>query len=156
MTPIEPVRKQILVRARQEVAFRVFTEGMDGWWPRGHHVGTTPLRRQILEPKLGGRWYSVQEDGSECDIGKVLAWEPPARLLLAWQLTAEWRYDPGLVTEVEVTFTAEGPKATRVALEHRNLERFGEAAGKLRSGIDSPEGWGHMLERFAALAEKEA
>jgi uncharacterized protein YndB with AHSA1/START domain len=152
VSSIPPVRKEVVVEASQEHSFRVFTEGIDRWWPRQHHIGTSPMARAILEPRAGGRWYAVSEDGSESDNGKVLTWDPPRRLVLAWQITAEWQYDPNFTTEVEVTFTAEGPKKTRVMLEHRNLERFGAAAPDLRKGIDAPEGWGAILESFAKTA----
>jgi len=153
MSYVEPVRKQIVVKATQERAFRVFTAGIDRWWPREHHIGTSPLERAVLEERPGGRWYSVSEDGSECDVGKVLSWEPPRRLLLAWQLTADWKYDPAFVTEVEVTFTAQGPNETRVELEHRDLERYGERAQALRKALDSAGGWPKIVENFGAIAE---
>jgi uncharacterized protein YndB with AHSA1/START domain len=149
---IEPVKKQIVVEASQEHAFRVFTEGIDKWWPREHHIGKSPLAREVLEPRAGGRWYGLSEDGSECDAGKVLIWDPPRRLVLSWQLTAQWLYDPNFMTEVEVKFIAEGPKRTRVELEHRNLERYGDAAPEFRKMLDAPGGWGGSLESFAKTA----
>jgi uncharacterized protein YndB with AHSA1/START domain len=155
MSYVEPVRKRIVVKATQERAFRVFTAGIDRWWPREHHIGSSPLKRAVLEERPGGRWYSVSEDGSECDVGKVLSWEPPRRLLLAWQLTADWQFDPTFVTEVEVTFTAQGPNETRVELEHRDLERYGERAAALRSAIDSAGGWPKILENLGAILEAE-
>jgi uncharacterized protein YndB with AHSA1/START domain len=157
MSSIESVRKSVVVTTSPERAFQVFTEGIDRWWPREHHIGSSPLKRAILEPRPGGRWYAVCEDGSECDTGKVLAWDPPRRLVLAWQITAQWKYDANFLTEVEVSFTPEGPKRTRVDLEHRNLERFGAEALELRKNIGGPEGWGRTLETFAtAAAEEEA
>lgn len=150
---IEPVKKRVMVAASVDRAFRVFTDGIDTWWPREHHIGASPMARFILEPRAGGRWYSVCEDGSECDTGKVLAWDPPRRVLLAWQITAEWKYDPSFVTEVEVTFTPEGPRRTRVDLEHRDLDRFGAGAADMRKGIDSSGGWTLTLETFARAAE---
>lgn len=152
MSNIEPVKKQIVVEASQEHAFRVFTEGIDKWWPREHHIGKSPLAREVLEPRAGGRWYGLSEDGSECDAGKVLIWDPPRRLVLSWQLTAQWLYDPNFMTEVEVKFIAEGPKRTRVELEHRNLERYGDAAPEFRKMLDAPGGWGGSLESFAKTA----
>src|SRR5262249_19331185 len=125
VSSIEPVRKQVIVAASQERAFHVFTDGLDRWRPREHHIGKSPLKRAVLEPREGGRWYNLCEDDTECDVGRVLAWEPPRRLVLAWQLTADWQYDPSFVTEIEVTFNAEGPRKTRVELEHRDLERYG-------------------------------
>jgi uncharacterized protein YndB with AHSA1/START domain len=149
---VEPVRKQVIVAASQAHAFEVFTDGIDRWWPRQHHIGTSPLERTVVEPRAGGRWYSICEDGSECDVGKVLTWEPPRRLVLAWQITASWKYDASFVTEVEVTFTAEGPRRTRVDLEHRDLERYGDSAPTLRKSIDAPTGWGLIIEEFARVA----
>jgi uncharacterized protein YndB with AHSA1/START domain len=150
---VAAVKKQLLVNASAERAFEVFTAGIDRWWPREHHIGKSPLKRAVLEEKAGGRWYSVCEDGSECEIGKVLSWEPPHRLLLAWQITAAWVFDPQFVTEVEVTFSPLGPKQTRVEMEHRDLERYGEAAVELRKAIDSPGGWGKIMAEFAKAAD---
>ena len=150
---VEPVKKRITVHASREHAFRVFTEGVDRWWPRSHHIGTSPLKRAVIEPASGGRWYSLCEDGSECEVGKVLVWEPPARLVLAWQITATWKYDPEFVTEVEVRFTSEAAKLTVVELEHRDLERYGAAAADLRAAIANPGGWPGILEAFGKEAE---
>jgi uncharacterized protein YciI len=141
------IEKEIVVNASQASAFRVFTEGMDRWWPREHHIGKSPLKRVVLEPKAGGRWYSICEDGSEVETGKVLAWEPPGRVLLAWQITAEWRYDPSFSTEVEVKFVAEAAKRTRVEFEHRQIERFGVAAEAILKEMGP--GWGKQLEHYA-------
>ena len=144
-----------MVEASQERAFRVFTEGIDRWWPREHHIGKSPMKRAIIEPGAGGRWYAVCEDGTECDTGKVLTWEPPRRVVLAWQITAAWQYDAAFLTEVEVTFTSEGPKRTLVEIEHRNLERYGAAAEELRKLLDSAGGWGRNMEVFAGIAAVE-
>lgn len=149
MTSIEPVRKHIVIDAPQAHVFNVFTVGIDTWWPRDHHIGTSPLKQVIIEPKAGGRWYSISEDGSESGTGKVLEWDPPKRVVLAWQITADWKYDPELVTEVEVTFTAQGPKKTRVDVEHRNMSRFGAAAEATRAMFDSPNAWERTLAEFA-------
>lgn len=154
MNHVEPVRKQIVVEASQERAFRVFTDGIDLWWPRQHHIGSSPLKRAVLEAKPGGRWYGISEDGTECEVGKVLTWDPPRRLVLAWQITAAWQYDPAFVTEVEVNFVAEGPKKTRVDFEHRDLHRYGVAAADLRGQIASPGGWPLVLSQFAEKAKE--
>ena len=146
-----PVRKSIFVNAPQEHAFEVFTSGIGRWWPKSHHIGKGELDRPIIEPKSGGRWYELDLDGSQCDIGKVLAFEPPTRVVLIWQLNAEFAYDPDLVTEVEVQFTPEG-SGTRVSLEHRNLERLGDTADKMREAVDAPGGWSGLLKLFAEAA----
>ena len=143
-----PVRKSIFVDAPQGRAFDVFTSGIGRWWPKTHKIGAADLERPVLEQKAGGRWYELGVDGSQCDVGKVSVWEPPARLILIWQLTAEFTFDPDLETEVEVTFTPEG-SGTRVDLEHRHLERLGDTAEKLREAVDSPGGWSGLLELYA-------
>jgi uncharacterized protein YndB with AHSA1/START domain len=152
---VEPIRKQLIVEAPQERAFRVFTDGIDRWWPREHHIGRSPLKRTLIEPRLEGRWYSIHEDGSQTDVGRVLAWDPPRRLVLSWQITAQWQFDPAFVTEVEVRFTAEGARRTRVDFEHRLLERYGEAAPALREQLNKPGGWHGTLDAFARVAAEE-
>ena len=102
---------------------------------------------------MGGRWYEVTEDGGTCEWGRVLAWDPPRRVVLAWQLNADFRYDPDFVTEVEVRFTALAMRETRVDFEHRNLDRFGsaDAAKRLLGSMD--QGWGQILGAFVQSAE---
>ncbi len=148
------IRKQLTVEAPQERAFRVFTSSMGGWWPKEHHIGTSPLKECVIEPKVNGRWYEIGEDGTTCEWGKVLTWDPPRRLVLAWQLGPDFKYDPALVTEVEVTFTLLAPKRTRVDFEHRNLERFGDAAERLRGLMG--DGWGQILESYVRTAAEQA
>ena len=148
------VKKQIVVETSQQRAFRTFTDGIDRWWPRDHHIGQSPLERMIVEPRAGGRWYSICKDGSEVDVGKVVAWEPPHRLVLTWQITAQWQYDPAFSTEVEVGFFAEGPRRTRVELEHRQLERFGGDAEAMKKTFDSDEAWVASLQAFAGAATR--
>jgi uncharacterized protein YndB with AHSA1/START domain len=144
------IKKELTVEAPIERAFRVFTANMGTWWPKEHHIGKSPLADCIIEPRVEGRWYERCEDGSTCDWGKVLVWDPPNRLVLAWQLSHEFRYDPNLLTEVEVKFTALGAKQTRVDFEHRNLERFGAHAEKL--GPEMTRGWGMILDQFGQQA----
>jgi uncharacterized protein YndB with AHSA1/START domain len=145
----------VRVSAPSERAFEVFTAGVGRWWPKSHHIGKADLDTLVIEPRTGGRWYERGVDGTECEVGKVLVWEPPTRLVLAWQLTAEWKFDPDLVTEVEVKFIADGANATRVELEHRDLERFGERAEAMRQQIDSDGGWPGLLQLFAQFASQE-
>jgi uncharacterized protein YndB with AHSA1/START domain len=153
MSIIEPVVKELVVAASQERAFQVFTDGIHRWWPKEHHIGKSPLKRAVIEPKLGGRWYAICEDDTECDTGKVLVWDPPRRLVLSWQLTAAWQFDPNFLTEVEVKFIAQGPKQTLVQFEHRKLEAYGESAPELRKSIAAQEGWGKVLDEFKKAAE---
>jgi uncharacterized protein YndB with AHSA1/START domain len=147
-----PVRKSIFVGAPQGRAFEVFTDGIGRWWPQTHKTGPVDLDRPVIEPKEGGRWYELYVDGSEREIGKVAAWEPPGRLLLIWQLTPDFAFDPDLVTEVEVLFTPESG-GTRVDLEHRDLERMGEKAEAMRETVSGPGGWPALLQLFADEAK---
>lgn len=151
-----PVRKSITVKATTEHAFRVFTEELDSWWPRSHHIGSSPMTKAIVEGRPGGRCYSKQADGSECDWGTVVVWEPPRRFVMAWQVTPAWKYEPELAksSEVEVRFTSEGDGITRVDLEHRYFERHGFGADGMRTAVDDPKGWTGLLQLFGVEAEK--
>jgi uncharacterized protein YndB with AHSA1/START domain len=145
---VQPVRKQLHVRAGAARAFDVFTRQMSSWWPSTHTILKSPLKDTIIEPRAGGRWYVTGEDGSSCQTGYVITWQPPQLLVLAWQLNADWQFDPDLVTEVQVRFIAESEQVTRVELEHRHLERMGHKALAARAAMDSPDGWGAILERY--------
>jgi len=151
-----PVRKSITVKAGAERAFQVFTEGMDTWWPRSHHIGKSPMKKAIIEGRVGGRCYTEQVDGTDCDWGQVLVWEPPRRFVMAWQITHTWGYEPDLAksSEVEVRFAPLPDGTTRVDLEHRYFERQGAGGAVMRTAVDSPGGWGDLLKLFAAQLEK--
>jgi uncharacterized protein YciI/uncharacterized protein YndB with AHSA1/START domain len=148
------VKKQIVVETSQQRAFRTFTDGIDRWWPREHHIGASPLERMVVEPRAGGRWYSICKDGSEVDVGKVVAWEPPSRLVLTWQITAQWQYDAAFSTEIEVGFFAEGPRRTRVELEHKQLERYGADSEVVRKTFEADDAWLASLRAFADATTK--
>lgn len=150
-----PVRKSIRVKASQQRAFEVFAAGMGRWWKPEYHLGKSPLKDVIVEPKAGGRWFERDEDDSTVNWGKVLVWEPPTRLVLAWQINSNWQYDPNILTELEIRFTADGD-GTRVELEHRNLERFGEKAREMFASFDSDEGWQGFLVAYANEVAKAA
>jgi hypothetical protein len=150
------VRKELTINTSQEHAFEVFTKQLDQWWPRAHHIGKADLKQAVMETKEGGRWYEIGVDGSECNWGKVLVWNPPRKVVLAWQITAEWHYDPNFLTEVEVNFIERGPNATHFTLEHRNIERFGAQAQQIWSAFDSDGGWGGLSKTFAQRAESQA
>jgi hypothetical protein len=149
-----PVRKTVRVGASVEQAFQVFTEGFDTWWPRSHSIGGSPLQKAVIEGKIGGRCYQQSVDGSECDWGRILVWEPPSRFVLAWQLNPQWEHEPDVAraSEVEITFSSEPDGSTRVDLEHRHFDRHGAGAELIRRGVDSPEGWGGLLQLYAAAA----
>lgn len=155
-TQIEAVRKSVTVRAGMEHAFRVFTDGMDKWWPRTHHIGKTPMVRTVVEGRTGGRCYSEHEGGEQCDWGKVLEWEPPKRFVFAWQVSPAWQYEADLTkcSEVEVQFTAEADGSTRVDLEHRYFERHGAGADQMRTAVEGDGGWTGMLQAYSAKASE--
>lgn len=150
---IEPaaIRKAIEVRAPIGRAFEVFAGRMGEWWHKEHSIARETTQADVvIEPRAGGRWYEVGTDGSEHDWGKVLAYDPPKRLLLAWQLTREFQYDSSFETTVEVNFE-ERDGLTIVTFEHRDLERMGADAVQLLEGMDG--GWAMLLDLFKAKAE---
>jgi uncharacterized protein YndB with AHSA1/START domain len=148
------VRKSMGVKAPPAVAWRVFTEKMSTWWPLAQYkIGKAKAVEAIVEPHVGGRWYERGEDGSTCDWGRVLSWEPTSRLVLSWDITADWQYDPKLNTEIEIRFIAEGKDATRVELEHRHLDRYGARREEMRRIFDTEGDWGRVLAMFARVAE---
>ena len=146
-------RQSVTVPLAPEQAFELFTERFDEWWP---HDGTHNLREAesfVLEPRPEGRWGELAADGSYQPWGRVLAVDRPSRILLAWQLAPDFSYepDPALQTEVEVTFEPDGD-GTRVTLEHRGFEVWGEQGAVMRDSVSSEGGWRGLLERFAAHA----
>ena len=148
------VHKTVTVEAPQAVAFTVFTTQMGTWWPlETHHIGTEPAETAVMEPQAGGRWYERAADGTTCDWGRVLEWEPPHRVVLAWQISSKWQYDPTITSEVEVRFLEEAPGRTRVDLVHRNLVTFGDEAETMSAIFDSEGGWTGLLVRFASAIQ---
>jgi DNA-binding transcriptional ArsR family regulator/uncharacterized protein YndB with AHSA1/START domain len=142
------VAKTVRVNAPLAVAFEVFVG--QHWWPVAtHHLAEPPGCEAVLEPFPGGRWYERAADGAETDWGTVLAWQPPYRLLLTWQVSPRWTYeeDPRRGSEIEVTFTPEGPGVTRVDLTHRHLERYGPETERMRRILDDKGG--EPLDAFA-------
>jgi uncharacterized protein YndB with AHSA1/START domain len=149
------VKKTVIIQAPPEVAWRVFTEKMGSWWPLGtYKIGKANAVDAIIEPRVGGRWYERGDDGSTCDWGRVLAWEPHTRLMLSWEITADWQHDPNLKTEVELRFVADGKNATRVEFEHRRLDLYGARRDEMRGIFDSDAGWKALLAAFAARASE--
>ncbi len=110
---IKPVVKTVTVKASPERAFEAFTANMGQWWPKTHTIGAAPFEAVVMEPRVGGRWYERAADGAETNWGKVLAWDPPRRFVLAWQISADWAYDPNLMTEVEVSVRGQGRRDDR-------------------------------------------
>jgi len=154
-TGANSLRKVVVVHASREVAWRVFTTKMGAWWPLGtHKIGRAAAVDAVIEPTVGGRWYERGADGSTCDWGRVLVWEPPSRLMLTWEIDADWQHDAQLKTEVEVRFVSEGPETTRVELVHSHLDRYGPRRDQMRDIFDSEQGWTGLLAAFAASATK--
>jgi hypothetical protein len=145
------IHKEVVVEASKQTAFDVFTQKMDLWWPKSHHIGKSPLVESVLEGKTGGRWYSRHEDGSEVEIGKVLIWDPHDHLTLAWQVNGNFQYDPQLVTEVVVNFIPTISGATRVTMEHRDIQKL---MGGAKVIADMDQGWGMILNLYKKIADE--
>lgn len=155
MHAIDPnsVRKVVSVHAPLMVAWQVFTEQMGTWWPLAvYKIGKAKAVDAVIEPRVGGRWYERGDDETTCDWGRVLSWEPPSRLVLSWDISADWQPDPDLKTEIEVRFIAEGKDATRVELEHRKLDRYGARRDEMRRIFETEGDWGRLLQMFADRA----
>jgi len=147
------VRTSIVVDAPIERAFSVFTDDMGSWWPSDHHILQGELAEMVFEQRVGGHVYDRATDGSECRWARVLAYEPPHRVVFTWDISAQWQLetDPARASEVEVRFVAEAPDRTRVELEHRHLERHGDGWENVRAAVGSEGGW---MRGLVALAER--
>jgi uncharacterized protein YndB with AHSA1/START domain len=148
------VRTSIVVEAPIERAFRVFTEQFDRIKPREHNMLRVAIAETVFEARVGGRIYDRGIDGSECHWARVLAIEPPNRVLFSWDISPRWQIETNhdKTSEVEVRFVAETPTRTRVELEHRNLDRHGLGWESERDGVGADQGWPLYLQRFAKLA----
>lgn len=147
---VEVVRSVSVPLARAR-AFELFTARMTDFWPKEHSIGNSEIAEVVVEPYSGGRWFERGVDGSECQWGRVASWEPPRKVVLLWQIGADWQFDPDFETEVEVTFTPEGADRTRLNLRHGNLQRYGEHTEQMRAIFDDPAGWTGTLANFADL-----
>jgi uncharacterized protein YndB with AHSA1/START domain len=147
------VRHQVLVNAPIGEAFKVFTERFGDFKPREHNLLHAPIAETVFEPRVGGHIYDRATDGTECRWARILAFEPPNRVVFSWDISPQWQLETNhdLTSEVEVRFFAEAPGQTRVELEHRNLDRHGFAWESVRNGVDNEAGWPLYLQRYAAL-----
>jgi uncharacterized protein YndB with AHSA1/START domain len=147
------VKTQVVVDAPVERAFSVFTEQFDRIKPREHNMLGVEIAETVFEPREGGRIFDRGVDGSECQWARVLAFEPPERLVFSWDISPQWQIetDPEKTSEVEIRFIAENPERTRVELEHRNLDRHGPGWESERDGVASEGGWPLYLQRYAEL-----
>jgi len=150
---IAPIVKVVDVKAPPARAFDLFTGRMGAWWPKAMSIGGAPFAEILIEPRTGGRWFERSEDGVETQWGRVLDWGPPGRVLLAWQIDGAFRYDPAFETELELTFSALG-EGTRVTLEHRHLERFGDSAERLAGMLGG--GWHGIMDGFGHFVAQSA
>ena len=147
------IRKQVVVEAPITRAFAVFTERLGDYKPAEHNLLQVPIAQTVFEPRVGGHIYDRGTDGSICRWARVLAYQPPERVVFSWDISPHWQLetDPVHSSEVEVRFTAETPHRTRVELEHRNIDRHGPDWQSLSDGVAGDEGWPLYLERYAAL-----
>ncbi len=154
-TQTEPtaIHTEIVVEAPIERAFRVFTEDFDRIKPREHNMLGVEIAETVFEPRAGGRVFDRGVDGSEFHWARVLAFEPPARLVFSWDISPQWHLesDVAKTSEVEVRFIAEGPERTRVELEHRHLDRHGAGWPNMRDAVDGEGGWPLYLQRYAGV-----
>ncbi len=151
------IQTQIVVAVPVEQAFRVFTEQFDRIKPREHNMLGVEIAETVFEQRVGGHVYDRGVDGSECRWARVLAYEPPHRLVISWDINPRWQIEtnPERSSEVEIRFISESPARTRVELEHRNLDRHGEGWESTRDGVASKDGWPVYLQRFGELLQHE-
>ncbi|MGH8994847.1 MAG: SRPBCC family protein [Acidimicrobiales bacterium] len=156
-TSVTSVQHSVVVDAPIEQAFKVFTEDFGRFKPPEHNLLGVEIAETVFEPRAGGSLYDRAVDGSECRWARVLAYDPPHRVVFSWDIGPSWQIetDPDRTSEVEVRFTAEGAGRTRVDLEHRHLDRHGEGWDGLRDGVDGDQGWPLYLRRYARLIDEE-
>lgn len=156
--PPTTVRASVVVDAPIDRAFQVFTEDFGRFKPPEHNMLGVEIAETVFEPHAGGALYDRGVDGSECRWARVLAYEPPNRLVLSWDISPQWQVepDPDRTSEWEVRFSAESPERTRVDIEHRHLDRHGEGWEGVGSGVGGDEGWPLYLHRYAAVLAKAA
>jgi uncharacterized protein YndB with AHSA1/START domain len=147
------IRRHIVVEAPLDKAFAVFTERLGDFKPPEHNLLTVPIAETVFEPRVGGHIYDRGTDGSECRWARVLAFEPPRRVVFSWDIGPTWQLETEVenASEVEVRFIADTPGRTRVELEHRNIDRHGPGWEAVADGVGHDQGWSLYLERYAAL-----
>jgi uncharacterized protein YndB with AHSA1/START domain len=147
------VRREIVVDAPIARAFATFVERFGDFKPKEHNLLGAPITSTTFEPQVGGRIFDRAEDGSECHWARVLAYDPPDRVVFSWDISPYWQVetDPSHASEVEVRFVAETPDRTRVELEHRNIDRHGPGWEGVRDGVEGDAGWPLYLDRYAEL-----
>ena len=152
------IRTSVVVEVPIDRAFRVFTEDFDRIKPRDHNMLEVDIAESVFEPRAGGRVYDRGVDGSQCQWARVLAYEPPDRIVFSWDISPQWQIETDLekTSEVELRFTADGPERTHVELEHRHLDRHGDGWEGMRAGVEGDEGWPLYLKRYAEVTAEDA
>lgn len=155
--PIPPIIGTATIAVPVERAFEVFAGSINSWWPHRFHIGHSEVAEVVLESGVGGRWYERGVDGTECDWGRVVVWEPPQRLVFTWQINGSWQFDPDPdhASEIEARFTANGPDETTVDVEHRYFERLVDGRN-INAAIQGGGGWALLLDGFAEVAADSA
>jgi hypothetical protein len=155
---VEPIRKSIVVNAPLDRAFALFIDKFDAIKPREHNLLTVPIAETVFESHVGGHIYDVGTDGSRCEWARVLAFEPPNRVVFSWDIGPTWQLesDPAHTSEVEVRFIADSDTHTRVELEHRHLERHGEGWRSVADGVGGEAGWPLYLRRYGEVVSAAA
>jgi uncharacterized protein YndB with AHSA1/START domain len=151
------VRHHVVVNAPLDRAFTVFTEKFGDFKPREHNLLGVPIAETVFEARVGGHIYDRGEDGSLCKWARVVAYEPPNRVVFTWDIGPTWQVetDHARASEVEVRFTAESADRTRVELEHRHIERHGDGWESVAAGVDGDAGWPLYLGRYASLVGEQ-
>jgi uncharacterized protein YndB with AHSA1/START domain len=143
------IELEVTIDVPVEHAFGTFTERFDEIKPREQNLLAVPIERTVLEPHAGGTIHDIGTDGTTCTWARVLAFEPPNRLVFSWDLSPTYQIetDPDRCSEVEVTFTSVGPEQTQVRLEHRHLDRHGDGWEGL-TFLGTGDGWPLWLSRY--------
>ncbi|WP_062985693.1 SRPBCC family protein [Nocardia anaemiae] len=148
------VRVELVVDAPIEKAYDVFTNGIDSWWPRAHHIGKGELAQEVIEPREGGRCFGREADGTECPWGTVLVWDPPRHFAFSWEISLAWQHetDPDRASRVDVTFAAVTADRTAVTLVHSGFEKHGAGWESMRDSVQSEGGWPDLVNTYAKAA----
>jgi uncharacterized protein YndB with AHSA1/START domain len=156
LAPLPPITGTVSLAMPMQRAFALFTAGIDTWWPHQFHIGSAEVAEIVLEPHVGGRWFERGVDGSECDWGRVLVWEPPHRVVFTWQITGSWVFDPDpdRASEIDARFRDDLHGHSVVEVEHRLFERL-DGGRTIRDAINGGGGWALLLEGLAAAAKDE-
>jgi uncharacterized protein YndB with AHSA1/START domain len=154
--PVPPITGTVRLAVPVERALEVFTGSVDAWWPREYHIGRADVAEVVLEDGVGGRWFERGVDGSECDWGRVLVWEPPHRLVFTWQINGSWQFDPdpAKASEIEARFTATGPQESLVEVEHRYFDRL-DGGQAVNDAINGGGGWDLLLAGVAKAVDEK-